>query len=386
MEKSISVSQLCGYIKNIFDAEELLHGISVYGEVSGFSLIRGNAYFTLKDDTAQLSCVFFGFNQSPIQEGEQVIVSGSPNFYIKGGKLNFNVYKMQPLGKGELYLKFLLLKEKLEKLGMFDQTHKKQLPTKINKIGVVTSLEGAVLQDIINVTTRRNPFVHLVVYPARVQGVNAYKTIIKGIKELNKTDVDLIIVARGGGSAEELSNFNNEELAYAVFESEKVIVSAVGHETDFTIIDFVADIRASTPSVAGEFVTKDVVGLFRNIQKNKILLNNKIVAVLNVKNYQFDRNIKAVDRALKRLVDIGFYKLSYTKSKLKISLDNFLNKKENSFSNQKRIVEKLNPTAILTRGYAKVEQNNKTITSNKMLNDNEFDIIFKDGSIKAKKV
>lgn len=386
MEKSISVSQLCGYIKNIFDAEELLHGISVYGEVSGFSVIRGNAYFTLKDDTAQLSCVFFGFNQSPIQEGEQVVVTGSPNFYVKGGKLNFNVFKMQPLGKGELYLKFLMLKEKLEKLGMFDKQHKRPLPQEIKKIGVVTSLEGAVLQDIINVTTRRNPFVHLVVYPARVQGINAFKTVVKGIQELNKTDVDVIVVARGGGSAEELSNFNSEELAYAVYESEKVIISAVGHETDFTIIDFVADVRASTPSVAGEFVTKDVVGLYQNITRNKNILNNKVKAFFNKKNYELDKNISSVQQNLRRLIQLGNVKITFNRAKIISSYLTFINKKENNLTSKKNIISKLNPEAILKCGFVKVEQYNKTVTSCKNLDNTQFDIIFKDGSVKAKKV
>lgn len=383
---SISVTQFCTYIKQIFDAEELLHGISIYGEISGFSLIRGNAYFTIKDDLSSLQCVFFGYNQLPLSDGEKVIIIGSPNFYAKTGKLSFNVFRINQIGKGELYLQFLLLKEKLEKEGLFDAKNKKQLPSSIKKIGVVTSKEGAVLQDIINVTSRRNPFVTLVVYPARVQGKGAAQSIIKGINQLNKTDVDVIIVARGGGSAEDLSCFNDEKLARAVYESQKPIISAVGHEVDFTIIDFVADVRASTPSVAAEFVTKDVMDLYQKIQTNEYTIKSKVVTFLNKKSYLLDNKIMRITYFMTKIVKCQNIKFENQKSKLKKAIYLAMKMKEDALKNKKILLSKLNPVALLERGYAKIQQNGHAVVSSKEIDENCFDIIFKDGKITAKKV
>lgn len=386
MEESISVSQLCVYIKSIFDAEALLQGISIYGEVSGYSYIKGNAYFTLKDDLASIPCVFFGYNGNDLEEGEKVVLTGSPNFYVKGGKLNFSAYKIMPFGKGEMYLKFLITKQMLEKEGLFDDSHKRPLPKQINKIGIVTSKEGAVLQDIINVTTRRNPFVNIVVYPARVQGNDAYKTIIKGINHFNKTDVDVIIVARGGGSAEDLSNFNNESLARCVANSKKVVISAVGHETDFTIIDFVADVRASTPSVAGEFVTKDIVCLIEKLKQNLKTVNSKFVWLINQKNYRLDKNSIQIQRLFKSIFNMQRYNYQFKTEKINALFKKFVLKKEHHFLQNKNSVQKLNPMAVLNRGFAKIEQDEYSITSIKQIGENNFDIHFKDGKIKAKKV
>lgn len=383
---SISVTQFCTYIKQIFDAEEFLHGMSIYGEISGFSLIRGNAYFTIKDDLSSLQCVFFGYNQPPLSDGEKVIIIGSPNFYTKTGKLSFNVFKISQIGKGELYLQFLLLKEKLEKEGLFDAKNKKHLPSNIKKIGVVTSKEGAVLQDIINVTSRRNPFVELVVHPARVQGKGAEQTIIKGINQLNKTDVDVIIVARGGGSAEDLSCFNDEKLARTVFESKKPIISAVGHEVDFTIIDFVADVRASTPSVAAEFVTKDVMELYQKIQSNKFSIQSKIISFLNKKSYLLDNKIMRITYFMTKLVKCQNIKFENQKARLKKSIYLAIKMKEDALKNKKILLSKLNPVAMLERGYAKIQQNGHAVVSSEKIDDNCFDIIFKDGKITAKKV
>lgn len=383
---SISVTQFCTYIKQIFDAEELLHGISIYGEVSGFSLIRGNAYFTIKDETASLSCVFFGYVNTPLTNGEKIIVVGSPSFYAKSGKLNFNVFKINQVGKGELYLQFLLMKEKLEKEGLFDVSKKRPLPKNIQKIGVVTSKEGAVLQDIINVVSRRNPFAQLVVYPARVQGQNAQKTIIDGIKSLNKTDVDVIVVARGGGSAEDLACFNDEALARQVASSKKVIVSAVGHEVDFTIIDFVSDVRASTPSVAAELVTSDMMAVFQKIQTNKTNLTSKIWSFLTKKSFDFDNKIIGVANNFEKLTRLQKIKLESQKQTVLKQIFTLIRFKQEKFLSNSKVLTKLNPKNLLQLGYVKVEQNGIALNSVKQIDNNCFDIIFKDGKIKAKRV
>ena len=237
MSRVISVSQFNTYVHNIFLSEELLLNIQLYGEVSGVSYSGNNVYFSIKDEGAVLNCVKFGLKDGEYmaKEGEMVLVRGSPNYYIKGGRFSFNVIKIEPYGKGLLYQQFLELKNKLESLGYFDQSRKKPLPKNIRRIGVVSSETGAVIQDIIDIAQRRNPLIDIVLYPAKVQGIGAENTIISGIEALDKTDVDVIIIARGGGSAEDLSTFNAESVALAIVAANKPIISAVGHETDFTI-------------------------------------------------------------------------------------------------------------------------------------------------------
>jgi len=199
----ISVSQFNNYVHNIFDAEEILHNISIFGEVSATSMSGGNLYFSIKDEGAVLSCVRFGARSGFVpKEGEQVLVVGSPNYYVKGGRFSFNVVRIEPYGQGLLYQKFLEMKNKLASLGMFDADKKKPLPQVIRRIGVVSSETGAVIQDIIDIAGRRNPMLDIVLYPAKVQGIGAESTIIDGLRALDKTNVDVIIIARGGGSAE----------------------------------------------------------------------------------------------------------------------------------------------------------------------------------------
>ena len=191
--KAISVSQLSGYIKGIFDAEELLHDISVFGEISGLSVLRGNAYFALKDEDAILQCVYFGVDENVLKNGDLIVATGTPRYYVKGGKLNFNVVRVAPYGIGELFKKFLETKSKLEQEGLFNPLSKKLLPKDVKKIGVVTSEKGAVIRDIINVSTRRNPAINIVLYPARVQGEGAELDLIEGIKYFDQnSNVDVI--------------------------------------------------------------------------------------------------------------------------------------------------------------------------------------------------
>lgn len=360
-EKAISVSQLSGYIKGIFDAEELLHNISVYGEISGLSVLRGNAYFSLKDENALLSCVFFGADESKLKNGDLIVATGTPRYYVKGGKLNFNVVKVEPYGVGELYKRFLETKDRLEREGLFLQSHKIQIPENVNKIGVVTSEKGAVIRDIINVSTRRNKSVNIVVFPSRVQGEGAEKDVIDGIKYFDaQSDVDVIIVARGGGSFEDLMPFNDETLARVVYNCEKPIVSAVGHETDFTIIDFVADLRAPTPSAAAELVVLP--------QREKILEITSICAaisnLLNKKCENAQRDVltykKDLDNGVRNLISLYEYGVGMSAQAL----------------------EKLNPNKILERGYAKIEKNGENINSiSKVCVKDDLEIYLKDGKL-----
>ncbi|MDD4110133.1 MAG: exodeoxyribonuclease VII large subunit [Clostridia bacterium] len=364
-QKAISVSQLSGYIKGIFEAEGLLHNIMVFGEISGVSILRGNAYFSLKDEEAILSCVFFGADGTNLKNGDLVVVTGTPRYYVKGGKLNFNVVKVEPYGIGELFKKFLETKERLAQEGLFDEEKKKPIPKNIKRIGVVTSEMGAVIQDIINVTTRRDKSIDIVLYPTRVQGEGADKDIIEGIKFFDNYDVDVIIVARGGGSFEDLMPFNSEELARVAFDCKKMLVSAVGHETDFTIIDFVSDLIAPTPSAAAELVVSEKRGKIAEV----ISKYDRIASVLVLKATDADNSLKN----LRKDFEVG--------------IKNLLNDRDYSINLINEMLEKLNPRKLLERGFAKIERNGEGISGIGQLKPQDsLEIYLKDGKITSEVV
>ena len=269
---TLSVVQFNTFVKNILDAEEFLSGISVYGEVTNLKMSGGHAYFDLKDESAMLSCVKFGASDLNIKNGDLVTAFGKVNFYVKSGRLNFIVGRVTQSGLGDLYQRFLMLKEKLEKEGLFSQEIKKAIPRFAKNIGVVTSETGAVIRDIIHVTRQKNPYTNIILYPSKVQGNLAENELAAGIEYFNtREDIDTIIVARGGGSMEDLSPFNTEKIVRAIYASEKPIISAVGHETDFTLCDFASDLRVPTPSVAAEVAVFDY---FEQIKNNSNLNEN----------------------------------------------------------------------------------------------------------------
>ena len=382
--KAISVTQLSTYIKQIFDAEELLFNISVVGEISGISIIRGVVYFTLKDENASLSCVCFNMPNFDFANGDNVIVTGSPKYYVKGGRLNFNVINVVKNGIGDLYQQFIELKASLERLGYFDPKKKKPLPSNIKRIGVVTSKEGAVIQDIINVRNRRNPYIDIVLYPVRVQGQNAEKTIAEGIKFFNDYDVDLIVVARGGGSLEDLQPFNTKVVADAIFESNKFVLSAVGHETDFTICDFVSDLRAPTPSVASELCCANVEDRKQSYLREITRLKNAIIEVLLDKNEQLKDITKTFADNMEALNDNYIDNLTEIINRLKDYVNIELSEKSHKLDILTSKVQKLNPSEILKLGYSVVKHNNKIISSiNDVKVDDDICIVFKDGQVVA---
>ena len=389
MKQAISVTKFNNYIKQIFDSEELLHNISIVGEVFGVSISRNVIYFSLKDDTSSLACVCFYPNLiNQLQEGNKVIVTGSPNYYIKAGKLNFNVNQVEKTGQGELYENFLKLKQKLEEEGLFDNNKKKPFPKEIKRIGVITSREGAVIQDIKNVAWRRNPSIDIVLYNTKVQGNLADQEIAKGIEIMGKYDkIDVIVVARGGGSLEDLSAYNTELVARAAFDCPKFLVSAVGHETDYTIIDFVSDFRAPTPSAAAEILTKDLNQTKFNFN---IVINNLIKAYFNfIKN---KKNILRTNSSkLLTLTDKNILtaqaKLINNSNLFVNTFERFLNCKYYDLGLNEVKLNKNNPVEILNRGFAKIEQNKESIKSIKNIDFNkELSIIFKDGNITAKPI
>lgn len=387
--QAISVSQLGNYIKNIFDAEELLHNIPVVGEVFGVSLSRNVIYFSLKDENATLQCVcFYPALADLIEEGAKIIATGSPNYYVKGGRLNFNVIKVEKAGIGKLYEEFLKMKEKLEKEGLFDITHKKSMPENIRRIGVITSREGAVIQDIKNVAWRRNPSLDIVLFNTKVQGKDAEKEIARAIDLMSEYDgIDVIMVARGGGSLEDLSAYNTEIVARATYNCQKPIVSAVGHETDFTIIDFVSDLRAPTPSAGAELLSV-------NMEERKKSLQSLVQNFLRTSD-NFVENKRAQVKELgkdsiasfdKRLV----YQRNNTTKKADLFIQrysDFINQNLYNIGIMETTLKKLDPRLILAQGYARIEQTEKPVLSAKSVDlEKNINIIFADGTVKAKPI
>ena len=361
---SLSITQFNTFVKNILDAEEFLSNISVFGEVTNFKMSGGNAWFDLKDENAMLSCVKFGASDLNIKNGDLITVYGKVNFYVKSGRLNFIAGRVEAYGLGDLYQRFLMLKEKLEKEGLFREDIKKPIPTFAKNIGVVTSETGAVIRDIIHVTRSKNPFTNIIVYPSKVQGVGAELEIVKGVEYFNsRGDIDTIIVARGGGSLEDLAPFNTEAVVRGIYKSNIPVISAVGHETDFTLCDFASDLRVPTPSVAAEIAVFDYYE-----QVNNILQINK-------NNYYYITKI--LKSCKDELVNISSsicdkQKLKIEESRNQVSstikdIENLVNTKmadsRNKFSMVAEVISKLNPLEILKKGYAVAGANGKKLST-----------------------
>jgi len=355
----------------------------VSGELSSFSVTRNIAYFTLKDNDSLLNCVQFNV-KSEFKIGDMVQCRGNIKYYPKGGKLTFNALTIEMCGQGELYQKFLALKEKLASEGLFDESNKIQIPSFVKSIGVVTSKTGAVLQDIKNVSHRRNPNLDIYVYDAQVQGKYAVQDVIEGITYFdNMTDVDVIIVARGGGSIEDLMPFNDEELARIAYICNKPLISAVGHETDFSILDFVADLRAPTPSAAAELVTFDsndvkryVKDTFSNIETS---VNNQLTELSNLtKLHLVEIENQITDKTNDSILHINNIVQSCEKC-----INEMFDKTTYSVAMHLNTLDNLNPTKLLKSGYSYVTIGNELLTSKNSNIGDEIDIRTNDLKLKA---
>ena len=274
MRNVYTVKQVNAYIKNMFTQDFMLNRIYIKGEVSNCKYhTSGHLYFSLKDESGTIACVMFAGQRSGLsfrmQEGQQVIVLGSVSVYERDGRYQVYAKEIVLDGAGLLYEKFIKLKKELEEMGMFAPEYKKPIPKYVRTVGVVTAPTGAAVRDIINITRRRNPYVQILLYPALVQGDGASESVVRGIRALEEAKVDVMIVGRGGGSIEDLWAFNEENVARAVFECSVPVISAVGHETDFTIADFVADMRAPTPSAAAELAVYDVRQHFQALEEKR---------------------------------------------------------------------------------------------------------------------
>lgn len=390
--KVLNVSEVNNYIKKIIDNDFILRNLSVKGEISNLKYhSSGHIYFSLKDDMSKINCVMFksdSFNLDiNLKDGMEVIVRARASIYSANGSLQLYCSEITQTGIGDLYIKFEKLKEKLSKEGLFDEKYKKDIPKNPKRIGVVTALTGAAIHDILNVTNKRNTSVDIVLYPAKVQGEGAYKTVIEGIDYFNRNkSVDVIIIGRGGGSIEELWNFNEEKLAYSIFESKIPIISAVGHEVDYTISDFVADLRAATPSQAAEFAVVNQIQLKNEIIGLKTLLNKNIDSIIKLEK----NKLNSMDKILRLnspiiKINNNYMELDSINDKLNTVLKSKLSEEKSNLKEISSLLVANNPLTILSKGYSIVRnKENEIIKSKNDIEDNEIiEIVFKDGIIKG---
>ena len=282
-----TVKQVNSYIKNMFTQDFMLNHIYVKGEVSNCKYhTSGHIYFSLKDESGTIACVMFAGQRGGLsfhmREGQQIIVLGSVNVYERTGSYQLYAQEIRLDGEGTLYEKYQMLKQELEEMGMFAPEYKKAIPRYAKRIGVVTAPTGAAVRDIMNISARRNPYVQLLLYPAQVQGEGAKESIVRGIRMLETKNVDVIIVGRGGGSIEDLWAFNDECVARAIFDCQVPVISAVGHETDVTIADYVADLRAPTPSAAAELAVWDYRQLQGYLDECRLRMNRSMTGTIRI--------------------------------------------------------------------------------------------------------
>ncbi|KEI10579.1 exodeoxyribonuclease VII large subunit [Clostridium botulinum C] len=391
--KTLSVSELNIYIKRIIDNDFILKNTKIKGEISNFKFHNsGHVYFSLKDKQSKINCVMFrsyteNLNFIP-QNGDNVIIKGRVSVYQKDGLYQFYCEEIEKEGIGDLFIAFEKLKKKLYEEGLFDEEHKKRIPLYSKKIGVITSATGAAIKDIINVSKRRNKGIEILIYPSLVQGENASENLMEGIKYLDsRDDVDLIIIARGGGSIEELWAFNNEALAYEIYKCSTPIISGVGHETDFTICDFVSDMRAPTPSAAAELAVCSLEEINGNIENYKEKLYNLIKHIINLKLKQLNscENAIKLNNPLNTIVN-EYIKIDNIKNKLYHEIQSKIEYDKIKLSKVNSLLNAHNPLNILSKGFSIIQDEMNNIISNKdnIKKDDSIKITFKDGETKVK--
>ena len=388
----ITVSQLNRYIKAIIEENAVLNNIFVTGEISNFKnhYSSGHFYMTLKDENAAVSAVIYRSNAQRIKydlyDGLNVIVRGRISLYEKSGQYQIIVDDIQPQGIGELALAFEQLKQKLSEKGMFDSSHKKPLPVYPEKIGVVTSATGAAIRDITNILSRRFPIADVILYPVEVQGINAAPSIEKAIRALNEYNAcDVIIVGRGGGSIEDLWAFNEERVANAVYNSVIPIISAVGHETDFTICDFVSDVRAETPSAAAEICVPDkeselmrILSLVKSADK---YLNYKLE---REKNRLTDVCENTIFPDVINMLNVSKMQVDMLTDGVNDKYSSRINSSKNELSIILKKLEALNPISVIERGFSVAQKNGKIIKSvNDVNTGDRLKLKVKDGDIEC---
>ena len=371
-----TVAEINEYIKNLIETNQVLNDIYVKGEISNFTNHKtGHFYFTVKDDKSVLKAIMFGGSAKlkfMPENGMKVILRGRISLFVRDGQYQIYCEDIEPDGVGSLYIAYEQLKARLESEGLFDVKNKKRLPKVPGRIGIITSPTGAAVRDMINVITRRFSMAKIILFPTLVQGTNAPQQLASGIKYFNANNmVDVIIIGRGGGSIEELWAFNDENLARIVFASKIPVISAVGHETDFTICDFAADLRAPTPSAAAELAVPDTVELKKqlsNVEKRmELLLSGKINNYREkIKNYE---NTNALKNPV-NIIDDKRMNILHTEQNLTARMQLILSGKQSQFVMYSSKLEALNPLSVLTRGYSVVYKDKKIL---RKINDVEID-------------
>lgn len=391
MDKTyITVSELNKYIKSLIDSNDFLQKVYIKGEISNFKAhTSGHYYFTIKDEKSTIKAVMFSFNNKKMafipQDGMKVLVSGKISVYEASGNYQIYVEEMLEDGLGNLYVAFEQLKAKLEKEGLFNIEHKKKIPKIPSRVGIITAPTGAAIRDILSTINRRFPICETILFPTLVQGKDAALNIVKQIKEAEKHNLDVLIIGRGGGSIEDLWPFNEEIVARAIYDCSIPTISAVGHEIDFTISDFVADHRAPTPTGAAEIAVPNLTDILNYIRQvkiraseaiknkieiNKLILNNLLeTKVLKDPLSIYEIKFQKLDTLIDRVISIIKYKIESEKNKFL----NLINK-----------LEVLSPLNALKRGYAIIKKNNKAVTNIKEIEkEDKINIDIKDGTIYA---
>ena len=392
MKNAYSVGQVNRYVKNMFSQDFFLQKIYVKGEVSNCKYhTSGHIYFSLKDETGTMSCVMFAGHRRGLafsmKDGDKVIVGGSVDVYERDGRYQLYAKEITLEGAGALYERYLALKQELEEMGMFAGEYKQPIPKFIRRLGVVTAPTGAAVQDIRNISYRRNPYLQIILYPALVQGAGAAESIVKGIRMLDGLNVDVIIVGRGGGSIEDLWAFNEEIVARAIFECRTPVISAVGHETDFTIADFVADLRAPTPSAAAELAVND----YRSVVESVSVYRQRMYRAMSTRldfyrsrlaNFSTKFGYLSPEYRLReqrqRLADV--------ESSLQNAMEGKLKENRHRLSLYVERFTGLSPLRKLNQGFSYVaDQEKRTLTSVKQVkNGDTIYISVTDGTIEAK--
>lgn len=390
-DMAITVSDLNKYMKEKIAEDEYLNNILIKGEISNFkNHYTGHMYFTLKDEKSLIKCIMFKSYATKLtfmpKDGMKVMILGSVSVFERDGVYQIYARAMEEDGLGDLYTKYQELKKRLEQQGLFEEEHKMKIPMMPRVIGVLTSQTGSVIRDIINVSTRRNPNVYIRLLPVPVQGEGAAEKISNGIEYMNKNKLaDVLILARGGGSLEDLWPFNEEIVAHSIYNSEIPIISAVGHETDFTIADFVADLRAPTPSAAAELAVPDLYEVKRKIETYQDRLRNSLIKKLELMNLRYEKCMSSsVFKEPLRKINDNYIKLDNCIKQIENSIKVKHEKEKTKYIELIAKLDALSPLKTLYRGYSITEKNNKVIKSKEELKANDLiEIRFVDGKKEA---
>lgn len=386
--RALDVSEANSYIKRILINDPILCNLKIRGEISNLKLHNsGNVYLSLKEQNSKINCIIFKSDYDKslnLENGMKIIASGYISVYERDGSYQLYIKQVEMSGIGNLYIEFNKLKEKLQKEGLFDYQYKKIIPKIPKSIGVITSPTGAVIRDIINVTKRRYPKVCIKLYPVKVQGQGSKEEICEGIEFFNKIHpVDTLIIGRGGGSIEDLWSFNEEDVARAIFNSEIPIISAVGHETDFTICDFVSDMRAPTPSAAAEIATPDLNDLYFKLDNIKIRMDKSLVNTIKYDEQKLKYTFNKINTILSDyIISNKVMELDKIIEKLNLNIKNKIEKEELNLKNLGSLLHNLSPLKTLDRGYSIINKEDIVVKSVlNILENDKIQVILSDGSL-----